>query len=469
MIARVRPKEWRHTERVRIRPRNAPTGPRLADHIELVSPSDLKIPPGPLRSCAEDQIQDVMNSVSTFGFNVPIVIDEFGFIWSGIVRFKAAQRLGLSTIPTVRLKHLSEAQKRGFRIADNKVREKGKWDRKALAVEIPELEPLLIEEGRDISITGFSPVEIDQIMLDFEQNATEPSDDINSNLLSQIAVAQKGDVFQLDNHKLCCGDGRDEELLRQLVGNRPPAMGFLDPPYNQEVGAVVGRGRTKHAEFAMASGEMRPEEYLEFLRAALKAAAAVSLDSALHFVCIDWRHVETLIQAGRDAYAKMLNLAVWVKSTPGQGSLYRSQHELIGVFRVGKERHLNNIQLGRHGRSRSNVWPYQGANTFRAGRMEDLRSHPTVKPTAMVCDALKDCTKRNDTVIDTFCGSGTTLLAAERVGRRAIGVDIEPRFVDLAIRRWQEFTGKDAIHSASGRTFNALAAKRHRRDAEAAA
>ena len=237
-------------------------------------------------------------------------------------------------------------------------------------------------------------------------------------------------------------------------------MAFLDPPYNVRVKSVVGRGRIKHAEFAMASGEMSASEFTAFLKETLGTAANVSKDGAVHYVCMDWRHVAELIEASRDVYGEILNLAVWIKSNAGQGSFLRSQHELIGVFRVGEAKHLNNVELGRHGRSRSNVWHYAGVNTFRAGRLDELAVHPTVKPTGMVMDALKDCTRRGDIVLDTFAGAGTTILAAERVGRRAYSLELEPKYVDVAIRRWQAFTRRDAVHADTGQTFEDVAGDR---------
>jgi DNA modification methylase len=231
-------------------------------------------------------------------------------------------------------------------------------------------------------------------------------------------------------------------------------MAFLDPPYNVAIASVVGRGDTKHREFAEASGEQSSTEFTAFLRTVLGNAKRVSSGGALHYVCMDWRHVGELIAAGRAVYDDHINTAIWVKTNAGQGSFYRSQHEEVLVFRVGTESHRNNIELGRHGRSRSNVWTYPGANTFRKGRMDDLRSHPTVKPVQLVSDAMRDCTKRHDIVLDTFCGSGTTILAAERVGRHAYAIEIDPVYIDVAIRRWQALTGKDAIHSETGRTFD---------------
>jgi DNA modification methylase len=238
------------------------------------------------------------------------------------------------------------------------------------------------------------------------------------------------------------------------------AMAFLDPPYNVRVRDIVGRGQIKHSEFAMASGELSRTGFVEFLTQGLAAVAAVSRDGAVHFVCMDWRHLGELLEAGGAVYNEMINLVVWAKTNAGQGSFYRSAHELIGVYRVGTAAHLNNIELGRHGRSRSNVWHYAGVNTFRAGRLDELKCHPTVKPVALVADAIRDCTRRGDIVLDTFCGSGTTILAAERVGRRAHTIEIEPRFVDVAIQRWQAFSRKDATHVDSGLSFDEVASKR---------
>jgi DNA modification methylase len=244
-----------------------------------------------------------------------------------------------------------------------------------------------------------------------------------------------------------------------LLGDEQAAMAFLDPPYNVRIRSVVGRGRTKHGEFAMGSGEMSRPEFVSFLTETLGNAATHSRAGAIHYVCIDWRHIGELREAGQQIYSEMLNLAVWVKLNAGQGSFYRSQHELIGAFRVGEAAHLNNVLLGRHGRSRSNVWHYAGVNSFRAGRMDELRSHPTAKPIGMVADAMKDCTRRGDIVLDTFCGSGTTILAAERVGRRAYCLELETGYVDVAIRRWQAFTRRDAVHIESRSTFDERALK----------
>jgi DNA modification methylase len=294
----------------------------------------------------------------------------------------------------------------------------------------------------------------DQLTTDFEDDASDPADSVGPEWTTDAPVSKPGDLWELGHHRILCGDARKADDMTRLMVNGRAAMAFLDPPYNVRVRDIVGRGQIKHAEFAMASGEFSRPEFVGFLHEALAAAAAVSRDGALHFVCMDWRHVGVLVEASGVVYGDMLNLVAWVKSNAGQGSFYRSQHELIGVFRVGEEAHLNNIELARHGRSRSNVWHYAGVNTFRAGRLDDLKAHPTVKPIALVADALKDCTRRGDIVLDAFCGSGTTILAAERVGRRAYTLELEPRFVDVAIKRWQAFSRKDAIHAETRLTFD---------------
>jgi DNA modification methylase len=416
--------------------------------------ASLKPNPRNARTHSKKQIRRIADSIVAYGFTVPVLIDETSMLLAGHGRLEAARLLGLKKIPAIRLHGLSEAQKRALLLADNKIAENAGWDRERLAIELPELAELLIEENLDISITGFEAAEIDQLVIDFEEDKADPADDIQTDWLSVAPMSQPGDVWQLGPHRLLCGDARHAESLNRLLGDEQAAMAFLDPPYNVKVGSVVGRGRTKHGEFAMASGEMSRPEFVEFLIQTLGNAATHSRAGAVHYVCMDWRHLGELLEAGQQTYGEMLNLAVWVKSNAGQGSFYRSQHELIGVFRVGEAPHLNNVELGRHGRSRSNVWHYAGVNSFRAGRMDELSVHPTVKPVALVADAIKDCTRRQDIVLDTFCGSGTTIMAAERVGRRAYGIEFEPRYVDVTVRRWQAFTRRDAVHVETGGTFD---------------
>jgi DNA modification methylase len=388
-----------------------------------------------------------------------LIVSEASELIAGHGRWQAAKLLGLSTVPVIIVPGLSPAKRRALAIADNKITENAGWDRERLAVEIPELTGLLSAEGLDVSILGFEPVEIDQLQTDFEPDSSYPQDVVDAAWFEMPPVSRLGDLWTLGNHRLLCGDARRSDHISKLMMSCRADMAFLDPPYNLRIGGVVGRGKTKHSEFAMASGEMSATDFMRFLNAILDAAASVSRDGAVHFVCMDWRHITELMAAAKPIYGDAINLAVWVKSNAGQGSFYRSQHELIGVFRVGDSPHLNNIELGRHGRSRSNVWHYAGVNAFRAGRMDELRSHPTTKPTALVADCIKDCTRRGDIVLDTFSGSGTTIMATERVGRHARALEIEPRFVDIAIRRWHAFSRRDAIHE-SGLSFEEIAADR---------
>jgi len=428
--------------------------------IKLVSAETLKPNPRNARTHSKKQIRQIAKSIETYGFTVPVLIDEAAMIIAGHGRLEAARLLGLREVPVILIDGLNEARKRALVIADNKIAENAGWDRERLALELPELSEILIEEGLEVSITGFEPVEIDQILSDFEEDASDPADTLEDEWLSAAVASIRGDLWHLGHHRLLCGDARGKNDLDNLMAEHCASMAFLDPPYNVRIKDIVGRGRIKHEEFAMASGEMSRTDFVQFLIGALGRAADFSQTGAVHFVCMDWRHISHLVEAGDAVYDEMLNLVVWTKSNAGQGSFYRSQHELIGVFRVGQSPHLNNIALGRHGRSRSNVWQYAGVNSFRAGRMDELSAHPTVKPIAMVVDALKDCTARGDIVLDTFCGAGTTLLAAERIGRRAYVMELEPRYVDVAIRRWQAFTGRDAVHGLTGATFNEVAESR---------
>jgi hypothetical protein len=412
-----------------------------------LSIEDIKPNPRNARTHSNKQIQQIANSINACGFGSSVLVDETLTLIAGHGRLKAAELLGIKEIPAVELRGLSPAQRRALALAENKIADNAGWDRKQLSIELSELSEVLIKEGQDISCTGFGPAEIDQLQVDFEEDSSDPGDEIDPAWESGPAVSDRGSLWTLGQHRLLCGDARGEPDLDRLMGASRTVMAFLDVPYNVPVRSIGGRGRTRHAEFAMASGEMSSSEYVDFLAAGLGNSRRVSRAGAVHFICCDWRHVGEVMEAGRPVYGETLITVVWVKTIAGQGSFYRSRHEFIVVFRVGKAPHLNNIQLGRHGRSRSNVWNYAGVNTFRAGRMEELRSHPTAKPVALVADAMRDCTRRGDVVLDTFSGSGTTIMAAERVGRRAYAMDIEPRYVDVAIRRWQAFTRKDAVHA----------------------
>jgi DNA modification methylase len=275
--------------------------------------------------------------------------------------------------------------------------------------------------------------------------------------VSETAISRTGDIFMLSDHRLIIGDARDEVVFKRLMQERLATMAFLDPPYNVRVnGHVGGRGNTKHREFACASGEMDSSTFSGFLDTTLGHCAAHTADGGITYVCMDWRHCPEMLKAGEAVYDELKNICVWAKTTPGQGTFYRSQHEFVFVYKTGNSPHLNSFQLGQHGRTRSNVWSYPGANCFRAGRMDDLKMHPTVKPLALVADAMRDCSKRGSIVLDAFCGSGTTLIAAEQLGRSAFCVEIDPLYADLAIRRWQKITGRDALREGSRQPFDEI-------------
>jgi DNA modification methylase len=388
-------------------------------------------------------------------------------ILAGHARYLAAKLLGFMTVPTLCVGGLNEAQKRAFLLADNKFAERAAWDRDMLAAELQELSVVLPSLELDIAITGFEAGEIEILLGEVENEKPEPEDWIPPT--TGLVTTRRGDKWQLGRHRILCGDARDASDYARLAQNERAAMVFADPPYNVPVrGHVQGRGRHKHAEFAFASGEMTEAEYASFLAHCLGCAAHASRDGAVHYVCMDWRHIEILMRVGREIYGSVLNIVVWNKVNPGQGSFYRSQHELIGVFRVGDASHQNNIELGRHGRNRSNVWTYPGFTGFGPGRDEAFSTHPTIKPVALVADAIRDCTSKGDLVLDPFLGAGTAVLAAEKVGRVCCGLEYEPAYIDAGVRRWQAYTGRDAVLDGDGRTFDEIAAEREGAKAEAA-
>jgi DNA modification methylase len=274
-------------------------------------------------------------------------------------------------------------------------------------------------------------------------------------------ITRPGDLWKLNKHRLLCGDALHESSFAKLMVTRRADMVFIDPPYNLRIdGNVCGKGSIHHREFAMASGEMSPAEYIAFLTTTVRLLSRFSSSGSVHYVCADWRHVGELLAAGNQVYSELLNLCVWVKNNGGMGSLYRSKHELVFVFRNGKGRHQNNVMLGKYHRDRTNVWEYPGINTLsRQGDEGNLLAvHPTCKPVNLVADAILDCSARGDIVLDSFLGSGTTLIAAERVGRICHGMELDSRYIDVAIRRWQKHTGDHAIHAESGKSFDELTA-----------
>ncbi len=436
-------------------------GAGVSARYGLCPVSALQLNPHRVRTHSKKQIRKIARSYDVSGTLAPVIVDENWMILAGHARVEACRVAGRAEVPVVQVFDASEAQKRNFLIADNRIGEDAGWDRQKLALDLPELALLFREADFDLTDTGFEVAEIDQFTVDFEDQAADPDDEIDESILSAPPVLRMGDLVQLGDHRLLVADAREVAALDRLQDGLVAAAAFMDPPYNRRAREIGGRGQIQHDEFAFASGEMSDAEFVIFLVEALGNAIRISEKGAVHFVCIDWQHVNDLVTAGEGIYGAQLNLVVWNKTNAGQGGLYRSQHELIGVFRVGDEPHRDNVQKGRFGRNRSNVWTYPGANTFRSGRLQDLAAHPTVKPTALVADAIKDVTRRGDVVLDTFVGSGTTILAGEKVGRRVLAMEIEPTYADVAVRRWQAMTGRDAVHVDTGLTFEALGASRN--------
>lgn len=421
---------------------------------------ELKPSPRNARTHGEKQIHKLVASFARFGFVSPILVDEDGEVIAGHGRLEAARRLGRTVVPTICLSHMSDADKRAYRIADNRLAELAGWDDDLLKIEFEELASLDLDL---LDITGFEIAEID-LIVDGPAAAKPPKVDPADALpqtAGAVVVTRLGDVWDLGNHRIACGSALEAIVHEILLGSRLVQMVFTDPPYNVRIdGHVGGLGKVRHREFAMASGEMSPAEFVAFLKTAFERIAEVAEDGAIIFTCIDWAHLHEMLEAGHSVFDALKNIVCWSKTNGGMGSFYRSQHELIPVWKKGKAPHVNNIELGAHGRYRTNVWTYAGTNTFRRGRMEDLASHPTVKPCALVMDAIKDCSKPGGLVLDPFGGSGTTLIAAEKTRRHARLIELDSAYVDLTIRRWEKLTGREATHAETGKTFAETATER---------
>jgi DNA modification methylase len=397
------------------------------------------------------QIRAIARSIEAFGFNAPILIDRNRKIIAGHGRYEAAKLLGFAQVPVIFLDHLSETQAKAYMLADNKLTDRSTWDDGKVAIQLKELSDLVLDF--DMEAIGFELPEVDFRIQSLDAPDTaDNADEFDASIGPAVSIA--GDLWQLGPHRLYCGNALDPAAYATLMETEKASAVFTDPPYNVKIdGHVSGNGKIKHREFAMASGEMTDQEFTDFLTAGLMSICAHTTPGALIYACMDWRHMGEMLAAGRSSGCDLLNLCVWAKTNGGMGSLYRSAHELVFVFRNGREAHLNNIQLGRFGRNRRNVWHHPGANGFaRKGSKNALELHPTVKPIALVSDAILDSTKRDDIVLDPFLGVGTTTLAAERTGRRCFGIEIDPIYVDTAIKRWERLTGREA-KNLQGHTF----------------
>jgi DNA modification methylase len=427
--------------------------------IEYLPISRIKLRTSNPRTHSDKQIDQIARSIQRFGFTNPIIADGEDNLVAGEGRLKAAKRLSYSEVPVVRLEDMTEAEIRAYVIADNKLAENAGWDRNLLALELQYLSDLGLDD-LDVTITGFELPEIEVLMGEVAAANNDDSADEVVEPAPGPAITRLGDVWHIGGHRLVCGDSTKPETYQALLGDKRAQMVFSDPPYNVPIaGHVGGLGKIQHREFAMASGEMSNAEFTAFLTSVFTQLAAHSASGAIHFQCIDWRHIGEMLEAGKAAYTELKNICVWSKANAGMGSFYRSQHEFVCVFKSGNAAHINNVELGKYGRYRTNIWPYAGVNGFGNGR-SDLELHPTVKPVALVEDAIRDCSRRKGIVLDPFCGSGTTLMAAERTGRCGFGIELDPLYCDVILRRLRSVCGLQAILEATGQSFEELTAQR---------
>jgi DNA modification methylase len=415
--------------------------------------TSLKPHPQNPRVHSDKQVHQIAQSIETFGFNVPILVDDRQNVVAGHGRLLAAQKLGWKTVPVIELSHLSESQYKAFLIADNRLTENSSWDEQLLGEQLKVLSEL--ELDFDLEVIGFETAEID-VLIDGLETISAPDPDDRLPALESSAVTVSGDLWQLGKHRVLCGDSLVSENYERLMNGAKADLVITDPPYNVVVdGHASGLGKVHHREFAMASGEMSAGEFTEFLGKAMALSMLVSQPGSLAYYFMDWRHMRQILAAGLVVYGEPKNLCVWAKNNGGMGSFYRSAHELIFLFKNGEASHRNNVQLGKFGRYRTNVWNYPSANTFsRSGPEGDLLAlHPTPKPVALIADAIKDSTRRGALILDPFLGSGTAVIAAERAGRVCYGLELDPIYVDAVIRRWQRRTKREAIHVESGESF----------------
>ena len=428
--------------------------------VEVWPVDRLKPNPRNARKHSDRQLAQLAASIRQFGFTTPIVADEGGGVLAGHGRLEAARRLGLFEVPVIQLQHLDGPQKRALALADNRIAELSGWDDDLLRLELEELS--VLELAFDVEITGFDTVDLDKLLTPAAPALKhDPADKIPD--VAAEAISRVGDVWILGPHRLTCGSALEAASYKAVCYGELAQMVFTDPPFNVKVSGHV-TGTDRHREFVMASGEMSTGEFTSFLATAAAEMAAHSADGSIHFVCMDWRHIGELLASMTPIYGQPKNLCVWTKTNGGMGSFYRSQHELVFVFKKGEAPHINNFGLGERGRYRTNVWNYPGVNAFGRSRDAELAMHPTVKPVALVADAIKDCSKRNGIVLDPFGGSGTTLIAADKTRRRARLIELDPLYCDVIVRRWQEFTGATAVLAGSDASFDAVRAQRLPKD-----
>ena len=408
---------------------------------EEIEPALLKAASHRVRSHPAHKRKMMQSSLEAFGIISPIAINASNVIIDGHLRVELALKLGLPSVPIIRVEHMTDAELRAYAIAANKLPSVSSWDDNALRLELEAIvadAPML-----DLTLTGFTIGEVDRIKGHHQAGLYDDLDDDIARSSSPTPRARVGDLYALGDHRVICGDALNGAVISRLMGGALAKAAFTDPPYNVKINGHVSSSAA-HAEFAMASGEMSSGAFADFLKLALGNLSKHLVDGAIAFVCMDHGHIETLIEAGAAVFDQRLNICVWDKGHGGMGALYRSQHELVAVFKNGTQPHLNNIALGKNGRNRTNVWSFPGMAGFGKGRKKALELHPTVKPVALVAEALLDVSGPGDLVLDPFGGSGSTLIAAERLGRSARLVELDPVYVDRIIARWEKLTGRNA-------------------------
>ena len=411
------------------------------------------------RAHSRKQVKQIAALIERFGFTNPVLVSDDGEIIAGHGRVEAAKLLGWKAVPTLALSHLSETERRAYVLADNKLAINAGWDKEILAIELQALSDL----NFDVELTGFSLAEIDLVIDEAGEADPDGTDAPEDEVVIATGhpVSRQGDLWQLGRHKLLCGDARSSIDFEALLGKEEVDLIFTDPPYNVKIdGNVCGLGSVKHREFAFASGEMSQSQFTAFLADTLGNAGSVMRDGAIAFVCMDWRHMGELLAAGNTVFTELKNLVIWNKTNGGMGAFYRSKHELIFVFKQGTAEHTNSFGLGETGRYCTNVWDYAGISSIGVNRSEELAMHPTVKPVALIADAIRDCSRRGEIVLDCFGGSGSTLIAAEKTGRNARLIEYDPLYCDTIVRRWEKLTGKRATLAVTNATFEDLADSR---------
>jgi DNA modification methylase len=411
----------------------------LALKIRYVPPGSLIDNPRNARTHPKRQIAKLMAGISRFGFLVPILVDGKNVIIAGHGRRLAAVELGLAEVPIIVISDLDDDDVRAFMHADNLVCEKGGYDKDVLRSELQ----YFAEIGYDMEITGLDTIEIDTI-LGVEDATATADDDIVALPSTEPPFSRLGDLWHNGEGRLIVGDSCDPLVLERLMAGERAELVFTDPPYGCPIeNNVSGMGQVKHGNFVRGAGEESlPEMAMNLLRPAFKNLARHCHAGAIAFVCSDWRAAPHMLDAGQGVFEEVKNWIIWVKTNAGMGTFYRSQFEIIFVFKVSRGKIINNFGLGEGGRYRSNVWTYPGANTFRKGRMKDLVAHPTCKPRKLCADAILDCSRRGGIILDVFAGSGTTLAAAALVGRRGYGIELDPKYADVILRRLAEQTGE---------------------------